>query len=81
MGFSGAGDGQTTQNAQEPETVERVLHQEGGSTAAKIGAVIFMVLLIGGVVVYGYFSMAAREELHRRERRAREWKDYDEDDE
>lgn len=80
MGFSGAGDGQTTQEDQTTETIGRATKKEGGSTIAKIIAVIFMVLLIGGVVAHGYISMVTKEDLHRRERRARAWSEYGDED-
>lgn len=80
MGFSGAGDGQTTQEDQTAETAGQEAKKEGAGTIAKVFAAIFMVLLIGGVVAYGYISMTSREELRRRERRARAWNDYDDED-
>lgn len=82
MGFSGAGDGQTTEEAETAQSAVQTIKKEGGSTIAKVIAAIVMLLLIGGVVFFGYRSMVAREEFHRRERRARAWSDYgDEDDE
>lgn len=84
MGFSGMGEGQSTEDEQAEEAFEEeaAVKKEGGSTIAKVIAAVFMVLLIGGVVAYGYFSMVAKEELRRRERRARAWNEYgDENDE
>ena len=46
---------------------------------AKVFAGIFMVVLVAGVVIYGYISMTRRQDLRRRERRAREWDDYEDD--
>jgi hypothetical protein len=80
MGFSGAGDGQATQEDTTVQSEEQTKQKEGAGTIAKIFAGIVMVLMIGGVVAYGYFSAAAKEELHRRERRARAWSDYGDED-
>jgi hypothetical protein len=76
MGFSGAGDGQTTEESSETQSMAAV-KKEGAGPVAKFFAVVLMILLIGGVVAYGYLSLMAKEEMRRRERRARAWNDSD----
>lgn len=80
MGFSGAGDGQFTQEDTTAQNEEKIMQKEGAGTIAKIFAGIVMVLIISGTVAYGYFSAAAKEEIRRRERRARAWSEYGDDD-
>ena len=80
MGFSGAGDGETSEE-ETSETSYAAENKTGAGTVAKVVSGIFMVLLVVGAVAYGYISMTRRQEARRRERRAREWDDWDDDEE
>ncbi len=80
MEYSDAEDGDESSEEETSETDYEAENKTGVGTVAKVFAGIFMVVLVAGVVIYGYISMTRRQELRRRERRAREWDDYEDDE-